>query len=99
MRFQIKDCRKVAYLETQGETAENIIASIDGAVSAVNVASAPYGRLYIVTLADGTVEVKKKTSAPIALAAHIHGSNLDLEFQGDNAIPIYMIDYLCYSQN
>ena len=69
--LEIKDCRKVAYLEKQGETAANIVASIDGAVSAVNVASAPNGRLYVVTLADGIDEIKKKANAPITLAAHI----------------------------
>ena len=97
--LEIKDHRKVAYLDTRGKTAENIIASIESAVSAVQVAAASGSRLFVVTLADGTDAVKKKANAPIPLAARIHGSNSDLEFLGDNAIPIYMIDYLCYPED
>lgn len=97
--LEIKDCRKVAYIEEQNETAAQIVASIDGAVSADLVAASPMARLYVVTLADGTEVIKNKADAPILFAAHIHGSQADLEIQGTAAIPIYMIDYLRASQN
>lgn len=98
--MKIKDNRKVAYVARQNEDASTILASIKDAVSVENVANAPNEQLYIVTLATGVSTVQRVMGSPILIAAHIHGDGTDLELTGEgNGIPIYMIDYLCYSQN
>lgn len=96
MSFNIADHRKVAYIASQSETAEQIVASIDGAVSAVYAGGGPNGSLYIVTLSGD--EVKKSSGATITLSAIIKGFTGDIEVETSAGIPIYLIDYLRYSQ-
>ena len=100
MSLKISDNRKVAYIARQNEEASAILASIKDAVSVENVANAPNGALFIVTLAPGVDTVYKTETPSITLAAHIHGDDTDFELTfADRGIPVYMISYLCYSQN
>lgn len=93
----IKDRRKVAYIATQNEEPEAIVASIKGAVSAVQAGAAPYGVLYVVTLSGD--EVEKSQTAPITIAARICGDTNDIELTTGVGIPIYLVAYLRMSQN
>ena len=92
---EIKDRRKVAYIASQGETSAQIVASIDGAISADYAGGGPNGTLYIVTLSGDEV---KSAGGTITLSAIIKGFTGDIEVGSSAGIPIYLIDYLRYSQ-